>query len=76
MTAQDEPEFLQVYMVHEATIEGFKRWVTSQGWELKLMPRFNDNDDTYIPTHMIVPANLDQIMAERAAEHRKEHGLE
>jgi hypothetical protein len=61
---------LQVYMVHEDVIRRFREWVTSQGWELKLIPRFGEDDDTYIPTHMIVPANLDALMRERAAEYR------
>lgn len=63
-------------MTHDVVIKAFKRWITSQGWELKLIPRFDENDDTYIPTHMIVPANLDQLMRERAAAYRKEHGLD
>lgn len=72
-----ESEFtdLQVFMTHDIVIAAFKRWVTSQGWELKLIPRFNEDDMTYVPTHMIVPANLDQLMAQRAANYRKEHGL-
>jgi hypothetical protein len=62
-------------MVHADVIEAFRQWVDAMGWELKLIPRFGEDDDTYIPTHMIVPANLDALMRERAAEYRKEHGL-
>lgn len=62
-----EDDFLQVYLAHVDVIEAFKRWVTSQGWELKPIPRFGESDDTYVKTHIIVPANLDQLMAERAA---------
>ena len=61
---------LQVFMTHDVVIDAFMRWVTSQGWELKLIPRFGESDDTYVPTHMIVPANLDALMRESAAEYK------
>lgn len=65
-----DDDFLQVYLTHDVVIDAFKRWVTSQGWELKLIPRFGESDDTYVATHMIVPANLDALMRQRAAEYR------
>lgn len=69
-----EPDYLQVFMPHADVIDAFKRWVTSQGWELKPFPRFDEDDDTYVKTHMIVPANLDALMRQRAAEYREAAG--
>lgn len=57
-------------MTHDVVIDAFQRWVTSQGWELKPIPRFDESDDTYVKTHMIVPANLDALMRQRAANER------
>jgi hypothetical protein len=73
-----EDEFLQVFMAHEEMIERFKAWVTAQGWELQAIPRFADDssDEDYVKTHIIVPQNMDRLMAERAAAYRKEHGLD
>lgn len=66
-----EPESLQVFMGHESVITAFRQWVDGRGWELKLIPRFDgDTDDTYVPTHIIVPKNLDALMRQRAAEYR------
>ncbi len=69
-----EPNELQVFMTHDAVIDAFLRWVHSQGWEMQLIPRFGEDDNTYVPTHIIVPANLDQIMRDRAAAYRKAFG--
>jgi len=59
-------------MAHADVIEGFKQWVDANGWELQLIPRFGESDDTYVPTHIIVPKNLDQLMRDRAADHRRQ----
>lgn len=60
-----EPETLQVFFAHATVIAEFRQWVTSHGWELRLMPRFDENDDTYIPTHMIVPKDLARLLREQ-----------
>lgn len=70
-----DDDFLQVFMVHDVLIARFKEWLSSQGMELQLMPRFpGETDDTYTKTHSIVPINLAQILAEQAAQYRKENG--
>lgn len=67
-------DYLQVFMVHDVVIARFKEWLSSQGLELQLMPRFpGETDETYTKTHGIVPINLDQILADQAAQHRKDH---
>lgn len=58
---------LQVFMTHDVVIDAFKEWVDANGWELKLIPRFGEDDATYVPTHMIVPKNLDALMRQRRA---------
>jgi hypothetical protein len=70
-----EGGFLQVFMSHEDMIERFKQWVAAQGWELQAIPRFADDssDEDYVKTHIIVPQKLGQLLAERAAQHRKDH---
>jgi hypothetical protein len=67
---------LQVFMTHDAVIDAFLRWVHSHGWELQLIPRFGEDDDTYVPTHMIVPQNLDALMAQRRAEYRAQMNVD
>jgi hypothetical protein len=54
---KNEPaeEFLQVYMVHDVVIERFKQWVDEQGWELVAIPRFADDAEGTIETHIIRP---------------------
>lgn len=76
MAAPEQDDYLQVYLAHADVIDAFRRWVTSQGWELKPIPRMGESDDTYVKTHIIVPANLDKLMAERAAQYRKDHNLD
>jgi hypothetical protein len=74
---EDRPETMQIFLTHEDTIDAAFRWAESMGWELKRMPDFSESDDPEeIPTYMIVPQNLDRLMAERAAAYRKEHGLD
>lgn len=53
---------LQVFMVHDSVIQGFKAWLESRNLELHQIPRFGVPDHYYTRTHSIVPKNLDQLM--------------
>ncbi|UOK18419.1 hypothetical protein SEA_BRUHMOMENT_103 [Arthrobacter phage BruhMoment] len=53
---------LQVFMVHDSVIKGFKAWLASHDLELQQIPRFDVPDHYYTRTHSIVPKNLSELL--------------